>query len=57
MTTVTPLPPTLPEGLPPVPPSRDVLRGESYWDLVFRQYRRNRLAVVSLLFVLFLFII
>jgi peptide/nickel transport system permease protein len=32
-------------------------KGESYWDLVFRQYRRNRLAVVSLIFVLFLFVI
>src|SRR3990172_2156697 len=32
-------------------------KGESYWDLVFRQFRRNRLAVVSLLFVLLLFVI
>ena len=32
-------------------------KGESYWDLVFRQYRRNRLAVASLLFVLVLFVI
>ena len=33
------------------------LQGESYWDLVFRQYRRNRLAVFSLVFVVFLFLI
>ncbi|MBI3935116.1 MAG: ABC transporter permease [Acidobacteria bacterium] len=32
-------------------------RGESYWDLVLRQYRRNRLAVASLFFVLALFLI
>ena len=32
-------------------------RGESYWDLVSRQFRRNRLAVVSLYFVLLLFVI
>ena len=34
-----------------------VLKGESYWDLVWRQYLRNRLAVVSSLFVLVLFVI
>src|SRR3972149_5903028 len=33
------------------------LQGESYWDLVFRQYRRNRIAVFSLVFVVFLFLI
>ena len=33
------------------------LKGESYWDLVFRQFRRNRLAVVSLIFVVILFFI
>ena len=32
-------------------------RGESYWDLVSRQFRRNRLAVASLYFVLLLFVI
>ena len=32
-------------------------KGESYWDLVMRQYRRNRLAVAALIFVLFLFLI
>ena len=32
-------------------------KAESYWDLVIRQYRRNRLAVASLCFVLFLFLI
>ena len=53
---VTPLP-EIPGGLPPVPQGGDVLRGESYWDLVIRQYRRNRLAVASLVFVLFLFVI
>ena len=31
--------------------------GESYWDLVLRQFRRNRVAVGSLVFVLFLFLI
>ena len=31
--------------------------GESYWDLVLRQFRRNRIAVGSLVFVLFLFLI
>ena len=30
-------------------------KGESYWDLVLRQFRRNRLAVVSFFFVLALF--
>ncbi len=30
-------------------------KGESYWDLVLRQFRRNRLAVVSFFFVLVLF--
>ena len=30
-------------------------KGESYWNLVARQFRRNRIAVVSLLFVLLLF--
>src|ERR1035437_3843426 len=33
------------------------LKGESYWDLVLRQFRRNRLAVVSFFFVLGLFLI
>src|SRR3972149_1248544 len=42
-------------SLSPVPPSLE--KGESYWDLVFRQFRRNRLAVVSLLYVLLLFVI
>ncbi len=32
-------------------------KGESYWDLVIRQYKKNRLAVVSLFFVLFLFLV
>ncbi|MBI2820040.1 MAG: ABC transporter permease [Acidobacteria bacterium] len=32
-------------------------QGESYWDLVLRQYRRNWLAVVSFFFVLVLFLI
>jgi len=32
-------------------------KGESYWDLVLRQFRRNRLAVGSFLFVLTLFLI
>ena len=32
-------------------------QGESYWDLVLRQFRRNRLAVVSLIFVLLLFVV
>lgn len=30
-------------------------KGESYWDLVLRQFRRNRLAVISFFFVLALF--
>src|SRR3990172_11711539 len=40
---------SLPTSTPP--------KGESYWDLVFRQFRRNRLAVVSLIFVVVLFFI
>jgi len=32
-------------------------KGESYWDLVLRQYLRNRLAVISCIFVLVLFLI
>ena len=40
-----------------VPLSRAPRKGESYWDLVFRQFRRNRLAVVSLAFVVGLFYI
>ena len=37
------------------PRSSAAPKGESYWDLVIRQYRRNRLAVASLFFVLILF--
>ncbi|MBI4465498.1 MAG: ABC transporter permease, partial [Acidobacteria bacterium] len=32
-------------------------KGESYWDLVLRQFRRNRLAVIALTFVLILFLV
>ncbi len=32
-------------------------RGESYWDLVLRQFRRNRLAVFSSVFILLLFLL
>jgi peptide/nickel transport system permease protein len=32
-------------------------KGESYWDLVLRQFRKNRLAVISFFFVLALFLI
>ena len=38
------------------PPSAP-LKGESYWDLVLRQFRRNHLAVGSVFFVLTLFMI
>ena len=31
--------------------------GESYWDLVLRQYRRNTLAVIAFVFILMLFLI
>ena len=37
------------EGAPP--------KGESYWDLVLHQFRKNRLAVISFFFVLCLFAI
>ena len=36
---------------------RAPLKGESYWGLVLRQFRRNRLAVVSFFFVVGLFLI
>ena len=36
----------------PVPSAS--LKGESYWDLVLRQFRRNRIAVLSFFFVLIL---
>jgi peptide/nickel transport system permease protein len=52
-----PLGPELPSA-PLVPvTSRAAPKGESYWDLVWHQYRRNRLAVVSSLFVLALFLV
>ena len=38
-------------------PSSSLPKGESYWDLVSRQFFRNRLAVLSLLFVLLLFLL
>ncbi|MBI4460335.1 MAG: ABC transporter permease [Acidobacteria bacterium] len=41
----------------PIQPIAAPLKGESYWDLVLRQFRRNRLAVVSFFFVLVLFLI
>jgi len=37
--------------------TRPASKAESYWDLVIRQYGRNRLAVASLCFVLLLFLI
>ncbi|MBI4459134.1 MAG: hypothetical protein HY648_03615, partial [Acidobacteria bacterium] len=43
--------------LPPVQPVAPALKGESYWDLVIRQFRRNRLAVISFFFVLALFLV
>src|SRR5258708_5925283 len=33
-------------------PPQAPAKGESYWDLVLRQFRRNRMAVVSFFFVL-----
>ncbi|HWP84371.1 MAG TPA: ABC transporter permease [Terriglobia bacterium] len=50
--TAFPLPVT-----PPGAPASAEANGESYWDLVVRQFRRNRLAVAALWFVLFLFLI
>ncbi|MBI2817535.1 MAG: ABC transporter permease [Acidobacteria bacterium] len=41
----------------PVVPGLAPLKGESYWDLVLRQFRRNRLAVASFYFVLTLSLI
>jgi len=38
-------------------PSQKASSSETYWGLVGRQFRRNRLAVVSMLFVLVLFLI
>src|ERR1035437_3818151 len=34
-----------------------VPKGESYWDLVLRQFKKNRLAVCSIFFVAALFLI
>jgi peptide/nickel transport system permease protein len=48
--TIEPIPET-------VPPPQTAVKGESYWDLVLRQFRRNRLAVVSFVFVLLLSLI
>ena len=33
------------------------IRGEGYWSLVWRQFRRNRLAVVGLYVVMALFVV
>ena len=41
----------------PGPASSATAKGEGYWDLVLRQFRRNRLAMVSCGFVLVLFLI
>jgi peptide/nickel transport system permease protein len=47
--------------VPPAPlvpaVSGSVHTGETYWDLVLRQFRRNRLAAVSFYFILLLFLI
>jgi len=45
------------EPKPEAAPRPKSPQGESYWDLVIRQYRRNRLAVASLVFVVILFLI
>ena len=43
---------------PLVPTASETARGgESYWDLVLGQFRKNRLAVVSFYFILLLFLI
>src|SRR5579885_609842 len=43
------------EPVPEAPPlPQPEKQGESYWDLVLRQFRRNRLAVASFFFVLML---
>src|SRR5262249_40207828 len=47
---IEPVPQT---GAPPGTPAK----GESYWDLVLPQFRRNRLAVISFYFVLLLSVI
>src|SRR5262249_52944543 len=47
--------------VPPAPlvptPSETTHGGESYWDLVLGQFRKNGLAVVSFYFILLLFLI
>ena len=52
-----PVQPVLEIPLPPIQPTAVPLQGESYWDLVFRQFRRNRLAVLCFCFVLALFLV
>src|SRR5262245_16990709 len=45
------------EGAPPKPTTEGEVKARGYWEQVFRRFRRDRVAVVSAIFIVLLFIV